>query len=65
MTTKSCAMCSFRQRYENNPKSLLGRAWRWHIGWCPGWKSYMAGLPQRERNALTEQILELDHMRKV
>lgn len=23
------------------PKSLLAHIWRWHTGWCPGWKSYI------------------------
>ena len=27
-------------RYDKNPKSLMGRFWRWHINFCPGWKNY-------------------------
>jgi len=34
---------------------LLGRLWRWHAGWCPGWKSYMNSLPDQERLELAEK----------
>ena len=46
----SCENCSFRAKYDNNPKSFLGRVWRWHIGFCPGWKSYMKSLGDEDRN---------------
>ena len=49
MADKSCANCAFRAKYDNNPKSILGRIWRWHAGWCPGWKSYMKSIPDDER----------------
>jgi hypothetical protein len=50
MTEKhDCENCGFRARYENNPKSLLGRLWRWHAGWCPGFKKYITSLPQQQR----------------
>ena len=45
---KPCENCKFRAKYDNNPKSLLGRIWRWHIGWCPGWKSYLKSLSEEE-----------------
>ncbi|MCR5408873.1 MAG: hypothetical protein K6E61_07215 [Bacteroidales bacterium] len=35
-----CAHCPLRAKYDNNPKSLVGRLWRWHINFCPGWKAY-------------------------
>ena len=38
-----------RARYDDNPRSLLGRLWKWHTGWCPGWKAY-----QKELAAATE-----------
>jgi len=53
----------FRGRYEKNPKSLLGRLWRWHAKWCPGWKRYMKALPEEERTALLEHLAELDSQR--
>ncbi len=53
-----------RKRYENNPRSWLGRFWRWHIGWCPGWKSYKKTLSEQERDALDAQIAQLDARRR-
>ncbi len=52
MAESNCANCSMRANYDKNPKSLLGRFWRWHIGFCPGWKGYMKGLSESEKNAL-------------
>lgn len=46
-----CANCKLRARYDKNPQSLLGRFWRWHIGFCPGWKGYMKALSEEEREA--------------
>jgi len=31
-----CETCFMRKHYEKNPRSLLGRIWRWHTGFCPG-----------------------------
>ena len=44
-----CAKCNFRAKYDNGPKTILGRLWRWHAGWCPGWKQYMESLPDDQR----------------
>ncbi len=55
MSNKGCAKCSMRVRYDRNPASILGRLWKWHIGWCPRWKSYLKSLPDEERRALEEQ----------
>jgi hypothetical protein len=44
-----CEHCKFRKTYDNNPKSLAGRIWKWHTGWCPGWKSYLKALPDERR----------------
>jgi hypothetical protein len=49
MAEPRCGECSFRAKFDNKPKSLLGRIWKWHIKWCPGWKSYIASLPDDER----------------
>ena len=35
-----CENCKFRAHYDKNPKSVLGRIWRWHIIFCPGFKAY-------------------------
>jgi hypothetical protein len=46
MATKHyrCANCGLRKRAEANPSSLTARLWRWHTGWCPGWKAYQRSL---------------------
>lgn len=51
----NCEQCKFRARYDNNPKSLLGRLWKWHIGFCPGWKGYLKSLTEEERQAVKEK----------
>lgn len=55
MRKHSCGACTFRARYDHNPKSILGRLWRWHIRFCPGWKSYLKSLPDPEQAQLREQ----------
>ena len=52
MAESGCATCSFRAKNDAKPKSILGRLWRWHANFCPGWKSYMKSLPDEERQAL-------------
>lgn len=49
MVKHRCDRCSFRAKYDQKPKSLLGRLWRWHTVWCPGWKRYLHSLPEEER----------------
>lgn len=44
-----CDECTFRAKYDNNPKSLSGRFWRWHIKFCPGWKGYINSLSEADR----------------
>jgi hypothetical protein len=43
-----CATCPMRLNAEKKPQSLVSRIWRWHTGWCPGWKAYQAELAQQE-----------------
>lgn len=52
MADHNCEKCSFRKKYDRNPKSLLGRIWRWHAGWCPGWNGYMRSLDDEKRAGL-------------
>ena len=52
MALARCAACPLRARYDKNPKSLLGRLWRWHIKWCPSWKEYFKYLPENEKAEL-------------
>jgi len=55
MSESGCATCTFRARYDEKPKSLLGRVWRWHATFCPGWKAYMATLPDDEKRLIIEK----------
>lgn len=64
--THNCDKCSMRKRYDSKPESILGRLWRWHINWCPGWKSYMKSMPESSRNEiLTEYDLIADKWKTV
>jgi hypothetical protein len=59
MAEPKCAACAFRARYDKKPASILGRLWRWHINWCPGWKSYMKSLAGDEKaNIITQYKLK-------
>ena len=55
MTGEDCRNCGFRKKYDERPKSLLGRLWRFHARWCPGWKAYMYSLPEAERIHLADK----------
>jgi len=44
-----CEDCGFRRRADAHPTSLLARIWRWHTGWCPGWKSYQRWLAAQQQ----------------
>jgi hypothetical protein len=50
-----CENCNFRAVYDKKPNSLLGRLWRWHAGWCPGFKKYITSLPDARRIELAER----------
>lgn len=49
-TEKSCANCALKAKAEAKPKSFMGRLWRWHTTWCPGWKAYQAELAKQNRD---------------
>jgi hypothetical protein len=55
MANQTCDNCALRAKYDNNPKSLAGRFWRWHINFCPGWKKYFTGLSPEQKARLAEQ----------
>ncbi|MBP7069591.1 MAG: hypothetical protein KBA97_00800 [Methanothrix sp.] len=42
-----CELCPLRRYSERHPGSLVDRIWRWHTGWCPGWKAYQSSLQQK------------------
>lgn len=50
-----CAQCPLRAKYDQKPNSFVGRFWRWHINFCPGWKGYFQSRPTEEQEALREQ----------
>ena len=52
---RNCEKCRLRARYDKHPRSLLGRIWKWHIGWCPGWKAYLKSIPDAARRELIER----------
>jgi hypothetical protein len=54
----NCKNCKFRAKYDNHPSSILGRIWKWHTGWCPGWKSYVKSLPTEERRQIKERYAQ-------
>jgi hypothetical protein len=35
---------------------MPGRIWKWHVGWCPGWKSYLKSLADEDRMQLGAEI---------
>jgi hypothetical protein len=48
-----CDHCKIRGAYDKNPESFIGRLWRWHIGFCPGWKKYFKGLAVEKQQELS------------
>ncbi len=44
-----------RAKYDKNPRSLVGRFWRWHINFCPGWKGYFTNQSQERQTELRKQ----------
>jgi hypothetical protein len=55
MAEPNCGNCTFRAKYDEKPKSFLGRLWRWHANWCPGWKEYMNSLEQEKRQEIAQR----------
>jgi hypothetical protein len=54
MENHHCEHCSIRAKYDANPKSFVGRFWRWHINFCPGWKKYFNSLDEEQKQALKD-----------
>ncbi len=51
----TCENCKFRAHYDKKPNSLLGRFWRWHINFCPGWKGYFTSQSEEKKAELREK----------
>jgi len=47
-TRHKCEDCGMRKRAEAKPNSLMAKIWRWHTGWCPGWKAYQRSLSENQ-----------------
>jgi len=50
-----CENCKLRAKYDKDPKSFMGRFWRWHINFCPGWKAYFTSLSDAEKDELRKK----------
>ena len=46
---QKCENCKLRAHYDKSPKSFMGRFWRWHINFCPGWNSYFNSLSEEKK----------------
>lgn len=55
MAEQNCENCPMRAKYDAKPKSFVGRFWRWHINFCPGWKGYMSSLGEDERVSVAQK----------
>jgi hypothetical protein len=55
MKEKKCSNCRMRSYYDRKPDSIISKIWKWHITWCPGWKSYLNSLPANEKNEMIEK----------
>jgi len=42
----ACDSCPLRRYSDRHPDSVVARIWRWHTGWCPGWKAYQVSLAE-------------------
>ncbi|MCG8566196.1 MAG: hypothetical protein MI747_14050 [Desulfobacterales bacterium] len=50
----NCETCAFRKKYDTAPNSILGRLWRWHINFCPGFKRYITSQPEGKRKEIAK-----------
>jgi hypothetical protein len=44
---QGCENCGLRKKAEEKPNSIMAKLWRWHTGWCPGWKAYQKSLADK------------------
>ncbi len=55
METYKCSQCPLRAKHDARPTSFVGRFWRWHINFCPGWKAYFNSLPDGEKEEIRQK----------
>ena len=44
-----------RRPSDKNPKSFIGRFWRWQINFCPSWRGYFKSLPPEKQEELRKK----------
>gem|GEM_PF-358835 len=42
----TCEKCPLKRYAEKKPNAIISRIWKWHTGWCPGWKAYQKSLQE-------------------
>lgn len=52
MKNYPCKNCKLRAKYDKTPESFIGKFWRWHINFCPGWKGYMKSLDESKKTEI-------------
>ncbi len=55
MAEHNCEHCKLRAAYDKSPGSIMGRLWRWHINWCPGWRGYVGSLDDERKSELKDK----------
>lgn len=59
MKKHHCEQCKLRKKYDDVPKSFIGKFWRWHINFCPGWKGYIKSLnADKKEEVITKYQLQ-------
>ena len=51
----SCDNCRLRRYSERKSDSWIARLWRWHTGWCLGWKRYQKRLAEQAGKSQEDQ----------
>ena len=52
---ENCEKCKFRAKYNQKPNSFIGKFWRWHINFCPGWKAYFTSQSAEKKAELRDK----------
>ena len=55
MKKHMCDDCKLRKKHDEAPKSVVGKFWRWHINYCPGWKGYMKSLDETKKEEVVNK----------
>ena len=55
MKKHNCEECKLRAKHDKDPKSFVGKFWRWHINFCPGWKGYIKSLDETKKEEVVNK----------